>query len=97
MEIVSHTIQSLKERIFHFALKFCVLPVSISTSNPELIYSLFLNIFYLFIFRERGREGERKGEKHQYVLASHMPPTGDLALNPGMCPNWESNQELFGL
>ena len=25
------------------------------------------------------------------------PPTGDLALNPGMCPDWESNQWPFGL
>ena len=24
-----------------------------------------------------------------------MPPTGDLARNPGMCPDWESNQWLF--
>ena len=37
---------------------------------------------YLFIFRDRGMEGERKGEKHQCVVASHMPPTGDLACNP---------------
>ena len=42
------------------------------------------------IFRERGREGEREGEKHQCVVASLTPPTGDLAHNPGMCPNWES-------
>ena len=33
-----------------------------------------------------GREGEREGEKHQCVDASHAPPTGDLACNPGMCP-----------
>ena len=26
-----------------------------------------------------------------------MPPTGDLADNPGMCPDWESNRTLFGL
>ena len=45
---------------------------------------LFLKRFYLFIFRERGREIEREGEKHQCVVASHMPPTGDLAHNPGM-------------
>ena len=45
----------------------------------------------LFIFRERGREGE----KHQCVVASHVPPTGDLAHNPGMCPDWESNWQLF--
>ena len=51
----------------------------------------------LFIFRERGREEEREGEKHQCVVASHVPPTGDLAHNPGMSPDWESNQRLFGL
>ena len=41
-----------------------------------------------------GREGEREEEKHRCVVASH--PTGDLALIPGMCPDWESNQWLFG-
>ena len=35
-------------------------------------------------------------EKHQSV-ASHTPPTGDLAHNPGMCPDWESNWQPFGL
>ena len=24
-----------------------------------------------------------------------MPPTGDLSHNPGMCPDWESNQKTF--
>ena len=47
---------------------------------------------FLFIFRERGREGEREGKKHQCVVASRVPPTGDQACNPGMCPDWESNQ-----
>ena len=56
----------------------------------------FLKRFYLFIyFRERG-EGEREGEKHQCVVASHVPCTGDLAHNPGMGPDWESNQRSFG-
>ena len=41
-------------------------------------------------------EGERKGEKHQCVVASHMAPTGDLARNPGMCPDWEWNLWPFG-
>ena len=55
-------------------------------------YTLFFKDFiYVFIFRERGREGEREGEKHQCVLASHTPPTEDLAHNPGMCLNWELN------
>ena len=52
--------------------------------------------FYLFIFRERGREGEREGEKHQCVVASWAPPTGALACNPGMCPDWESNWRPLG-
>ena len=52
----------------------------------------FLKIIYLFIFRQREREGERQGDKHQCVVASCAPPTGDLACNPGMCPYGESNQ-----
>ena len=48
---------------------------------------------YLF-FRKRRREGEREGEKHR-VVASQAPPTGDLDHNPGMCPDWESNQQPF--
>ena len=38
--------------------------------------------------------GEREGEIHQ-SLASLTPPTGDLAHNPGMCPDWDSNRQLF--
>ena len=49
----------------------------------------FLKI-YLFTFREKGWEGD----KH-WQVASHTPPTGDLAHNPGMCPDWESNWWLF--
>ena len=56
---------------------------------------LFKNI-YLFIFRDWGREGEREGEKHQCVVASHVPPTGDPVEDPGMCPDWESNWRLSG-
>ena len=48
------------------------------------------------IFRDRGKEGEREGEKPQSVVASRMPPTGNLAYNPDMCPDWESNRRLFG-
>ena len=58
--------------------------------------TLFLKRFYLFIFRQRRREGERKGEKHQCAVASRVPWTGDLACNPDMCPDWESNQQPFG-
>ena len=47
-------------------------------------------------------EGEREGEKHQCVRdtligsLSHVPNWG-LGCNPGMHPDCESNQQLFGL
>ena len=44
---------------------------------------------FYFIFRQRGREEEREGEKHQCVVASHTPATWDLAHNPGEFPDWE--------
>ena len=50
-------------------------------------FSNFLKKDLKFIFREG--KGEREGEKHQhqYVVAFHTPPTGNLACNPGMCPD----------
>ena len=36
------------------------------------------------------------GEKYQCVVASRVPPTGELAHNGGMCPGWELNQQPFG-
>ena len=50
---------------------------------------------FIYLFLEKRREAE--GEKHQYVVASHALPTRDLAQNPGMCPDWESNGQSFGL
>ena len=41
-------------------------------------------------------DGERMGEKHQRVVASHTPHTGDLACNPGMCHDWELKCWPFG-
>ena len=64
-------------------------------SSPEwhsaVCVCLFFLRFYLFVFRERIREGEREGEKRQCVVASRVPPTGDLAHNPGLCPDQELN------
>ena len=31
------------------------------------------------------------------MVASRVPPTRDLARNPGVCPDWESNWPPFGL
>ena len=51
---------------------------------------------FIYLFLERGK-GRRKREKYQCVVASHAPSIGDLACNPSMCPDWESNQRPFGL
>ena len=59
------------------------------------IQDLFFKRCYLFIFRERGMEGEREGEKQQCVVASCKSPTGDLAQNPGMCPYKKPNWQPF--
>ena len=61
---------------------------------------MYIYIFFkIFIyFTERGKEEERTGEKHGYVrdrVASHMPPSGGLAPNPGVCPDWDLNLGPF--
>ena len=66
----------------------------LSLRKKNFIY-LFKSI--LFIYFEAGEEGEREGEKHQCVVASCRPPSGDLARNPGMCPDRDLNQRSFGL
>ena len=64
------------------------------TTQGKLFCIIFFKRFYLF-FREKRSEGEREGKK-QCMVASHTPPNGDLACNPGLCPDWESNQWPFG-
>ena len=62
---------------------------------PEGIYIyIFLKDFIYFIFLERVREGERGRETSICGCLLHSP---NLARNPGMCPDWESNQQTFGL
>ena len=58
-----------------------------------VIFSMiFLKKIFYFIFRQRGMEGEREGEKHQCVVAYCVPPTRDLTHNPGTCLDWELNK-----
>ena len=42
------------------------------------------------------REGERERNINA-VVASCTPHIGGLAHTPGLCPDWESNQQPFGL
>ena len=67
---------------------------------PLLTLAFFLKDFiYLFLERGEGREKERERntnvrEKHQWV-ASHRRRDWDLAHDPRMHPDWESNQRPF--
>ena len=51
--------------------------------------------FYLFIFREE-KGGRKRGRETSMCGCLSRAPTGDLAHNPGMCPDWELNQRPFG-
>ena len=96
-EVLSLQACPVPEEVLHVFFPSSILKW-LHKNSPILIFFLFFKGFiYLFIFRKSGREGEREGEKHQCVVAYHAPPTGDLAHNPGMCPDWESDQRPFGL
>ena len=60
-------------------------------SFPIWMAFFFKDFIYLFILRERGKERERAGEKHQCVVTSPAPPTGDLAQSCALTGNWTGN------
>ena len=62
--------------------------------NGGFLISFFT--YFICLYLERGEGREKEGEKRQCVAASQAPPTGDLAHNPDMCPDWVSNRRPFG-
>ena len=58
---------------------------------PQLECCLKEKRVYLFTFRERGKEGEREGEKMD-VQEAPKNQNMNLAHNLDMYPNWKSNQ-----
>ena len=65
---------------------------------PWCNFFFFLHI--LFIYFQREGEGERHGKKRQCVrntLISRLSLTPPGDLDPGMCPDWETNRWPFGL
>ena len=61
----------------------------------SVVGNFFKAFIYLFLEKGEGREKEERNIDVQEIhgsVASHMPPTGDLAGNPGICPDRESNQ-----
>ena len=57
---------------------------------------IFKNMFFIYFQREGKGWGKRERHINVWLPLIH-PPTGDLAPNPGMCPDWESNQRPFGV
>ena len=71
--------------------------------NEKQLYNIFILClsckqvwFKDFIYFQREEKGGKKGERHQCVVTSCVPPTGDLAHNPGVCPDQKSNQQPIG-
>ena len=97
MHSVGQRLLSGQKKIIHGKRMEFPLKIKYGTSifQKDCIYLFTYLLTYLFIYREREREGEREGKKHQCVVASQVPPTRDLACNPDMCPDWESNQQSF--
>ena len=51
----------------------------------------------LFIFYTEEKGGRKRGRDTSMCGFSRVPPIGNLSHNPGMYPDWESNQWPFGL
>ena len=83
--------------IFH--LLWASAPYTMRSISSLMRYQLrcLTHFFFkiLFIFPQRGEGRERR--KHQCVVVSHATSTRDLVRNPGICPDWESDQPPFGL
>ena len=54
-------------------------------------------LFIYFLEREEGREKERERNINVWLPLTCPVLGPDLAHNPGVCPDWESNQRPFGL
>ena len=58
------------------------------------VFSLAEHRFVVLVIKERERE---RNINEWFPLTRPLLGTGDLAGNPGICPDWESNLRPFGL
>ena len=89
MEEPSTSCTSTVEEVSGLRINVQLSPLVLASMVSGFVF--FLR-FYLFVFRERGGEGEREREKHQCVVGSLTPSTGGPGLQPRHVPCWESNQ-----
>ena len=57
------------------------------------IFNLFFKDF-IYLFLEKERKKEERNINMWLPVMQRL--TGNLARNPGLCPDWESNQWPFG-
>ena len=77
----------------------CLVKSKISSIWPftESLATYFFKDIFKFIFETEGKGGRKRGRETSMCGGLLCAPSGDLAPNPGMCPDWELNQQLFGL
>ena len=80
---------------------FCFSPAVISPPNGQPVPTFyaplpFLKDFIYFIFKEGERRRNMDVWEIHRLVASLVPPTGDLAHNPGMCLHRKTNPQTFG-
>ena len=72
-----------------FLFLFLLLKSILKLKSP--VASLSKNVFpffkdFIYLFLDKGEGREKEGEKHQCVVASCMPPTGEASLQPRHVP-----------
>ena len=72
------------------SLSYLLLMSIYKTTFSSIYFSFNSYFIHSFIYLFLEEKGEREGEKHLCVVASHTPPARDLAHNPSKCPDWES-------
>ena len=76
--------------------------INTRANTHSSIFAFFFNVtnegfclFKVYLFLEGGEGRKKERERNINQLPLGTPPTEDLAHNPGMCPDWESNQRSF--
>ena len=61
-----------------------------------LLISICLFIIFIYLYFREGKGERKRGRETLECGCLCAPPTGDLARNPGTCPDWDSNWRPFG-
>ena len=62
----------------------------------QLVFTFFESLPKDMLINLKEREREREKERNMDWLPLIRAPTRDQTRNPGVCPDWESNLQLFG-